>query len=602
MKAVLPLEIVDLILSLSLQQDGAADNGTDSPRRALQRFATASSPSVMTAQSAEQPINVQQAVIISAISRHHRSQFQIELYRHVTLSTVQVIALFGRTIASRPDLGTHVRSLVVLCDAAERHRSAGAAAASYRAPADAILAACPNATHLLLSCNQFDRLSAGVYNLRRPKEVTLVNVTEAQHLDGIVTRHRDLTAAALQNDPRIQAILGASTAAATPSQRAPLLADLPSSSDAQGSRLEGSAPAPVPVSQAERSLSHLHLVNFDGRLLHHLATVSSLTHLVLTNPLVPETRPGVPGLSVIPRSHLMLLLGSGNIARIIIRADLATCVRVMEELEPVEDRKLVFRPIRGSDDLLSPDQARRARTMARLGTQASALYDAVVTSKLDLLSEFYNRVRLHLLQRDPPTSSSSSGDPDTSRDSSGRTSQGRSSDSSGGGTSQSASTGWGDDDDPGHLPHQDDDTLEDFSDDDMDESDDAEGAAGALLSLPPQSDISSNASTLPTRFTNAPPLNIPIEELLRGERFTPAGLVGRNAPSQSGTEHSSASHGFTSSSSSSPRHHRQRIRRAPFVLRRADLRGATQANIEICAELYEALAADAGLETEMHFW
>lgn len=601
MKAVLPLEIVDLILSLSLRQDGSSDDDRDSPRRALQSSATGSPPSVMTAQSAEQLINVQQAVVISAISRHHRSQFQIELYRHVTLSTVQVIALFVRTIASRPDLGTHVRSLVVLCDAAERHRSADAAA-SYRVPADAILAACPNATHLLLSCNQFDRLSAGVYNLHRPKEATLVNVTEAQHLDGIVTRHRDLTAAALQNDPRIQAILGASTAAATPSDRAPLLAGLPSSADARGPRLEGTAPAPVPVPQIERSLSHLHLVNFDGRLLHHLATVSSLTHLVLTNPLVPETRPGVPGLSVIPRSHLMLLLGSGNIARIIIRADLATCVRVMEELEPIEDRKLVFRPIRRSGDLLFPDQARRPRTMARLGNQASALYDAVVTSKLDLLSEFYNRVRLHLLQGDSPISSSSSGDPDTSRDSSGRTSQGRSSDSSGGGTSQSASTGWGDDDDPGHLPHQDDDTSEDFSDDDMDESDDAEDGAGPLLSLPPQSDISSNAPTLPMRSINAPPLNIPIEELLRGERFTPAGLVGRNAPSQSGTEHSSASHGFTSSSSSSPRHHRQRIRRAPFVLRRADLRGATQTNIDICAELYEALAADAGLETEMHFW
>ncbi|SPO26584.1 uncharacterized protein UTRI_04173 [Ustilago trichophora] len=601
MKAVLPLEIVDLILSLSLRQDGSSDDDRPSPRRASQRSATGSSPSVMTAQSAEQLINVQQAVIISALSRHHRSQFQIELYRHVTLSTVQVIALFGRTITSRPDLGTHVRSLVVLCDAAERHRSADAAA-SYRAPADAILAACPNATHLLLSCNQFDHLSAGIYNLYRPKEATLVNVTEAQHLDGIVTRHRDLTAAALQNDPRIQAILGASTAAATPGDRAPFIAGLPSSADTRGPRLEGTAPAPVPVPQTERSLSHLHLVNFDGRLLHHLATVSSLTHLVLTNPLVPETRPGVPGLSVIPRSHLMLLLGSGNIARIIIRADLATCVRVMEELEPVEDRKLVFRPIRRSGDLLFPDPARRPRTTARLGNQASALYDTVVTSKLDLLSEFYNRVRLHLLQRDSPTSTSSSGDPDTSRDSSGRTSQGRSSNSSGEGTSQSASTGWGDDDDPSHLPHQDDDTSEDFSDDDMDESDDAEDAADPLHSLPPQTDISSNAPTVPMRSINAPPPNIPIEELLRGERFTPAGLVGRNAPSQSGTEHSSASHGFTSSSSSSPRHHRQRIRRAPFVLRRTDLRGATQANIDICAELYEALAADAGLETEMHFW
>ena len=602
MKAILPLEIIDLILLLSLDRDDSFENDAERLTRSSEREATASLSYVATATGAKRLVAIQQAIAISLLSRHHRAQFQIELYRHVTLLTLDSIAFFHRTLSSRSDLGSKVQSLAILSEAADGQlgalsgaltssaiSTAGEPAIDSFSAADAVLLACPNTTHLLINCNRFRKLSNGVYSLHRPKEVTLVNVHHPADLDGIVTRHRDLTAAALQNDPRIQAILGSGSAQR--SDQAPQQSNPPASSIFESPEPDQSGLAP----QAERSLSHLHLVHFDGRLLHHLATVSSLTHLVLTHPMTPETRPGVPGLSVIPRSHLMLLLGSGNIARIIIRASLATCLRLMEELAPIEDRKLVFRPIRMPGDPLFPDQAQRLRTTARLGDQAAALYEAVASSQLDVLAEFYDRVRLHQRQAELPASSA---DPDSSRDSSGRTSQGRSSESSGGGTSGSVSTGWGDEEDAGPGAPPEDDGSDDLSEDDLEESDDAhdssDPAPAQRTSLP-----HSVPTAAVTRSINAPPLNIPIEELLRAERFLPAGLVGRTPPSQSS---SSASPGVTSSSSSSPRRSRQRIRRAPFVLRRTDLRGATQSNIDVCAELYEALAADAGLETEMHFW
>ncbi len=98
---------------------------------------------------------------------------------------------------------------------------------------------------------------------------------------------------------------------------------------------------------------------------------------------------------------------------------------------------------------------------------------------------------------------------------------------------------------------------------------------------------------------NAPPLNIPIEELLRAERFTPAGLARTAAPA---SQASSGSHDLSSSASSSPHGQRRRLHRSPFALRQDRLRGATNSNLDILANLYEALASHAGLEQEMNFW
>ncbi len=203
-------------------------------------------------------------------------------------------------------------------------------------------------------------------------EITLIDVDHERHLAGIVTRHRDLSAAALQNDPRMRSVLGLTAQTISPAS---------------------TAEARTPTVHGERSLSHLHLVNFDARLLHHLVTLSSLTHLVLTHPRVPERRAGAPGLAVIPRSPLMLLLGSGNVARIIIRADLATCIRIMDEVAPIEDRKLVFRPIRSEAIALFPEQARDVSPSSRLSSQGNALHDSIKLRKLDLLAEYQTRLR-----------------------------------------------------------------------------------------------------------------------------------------------------------------------------------------------------------------
>lgn len=603
-KVALPVEIVEYILLLSIQQRGLLDGDSIPQISNPIGWASSTSVSSSTSSNKEKIINSRQALAICFLSKHYRIRFQPELYRHVTLSSVRSVNLFGRTCGVRPDLSLNVQSLAIVPNGAHSRVQQGSAvpvdsAATAREPrhaavdesaADASLSACPNATHLLLFCRQFSDLSPGLYNLRRPKEVTLIDVNHAADLEGIVARHRDLTAAALQTDPRIRAILGSSSASGLEQ----------ANSSRQPASVRSTDP-PIPAG-AERSLTHLHLVNFDGRLLHHLVTVSSLTHLVLTHPLLPDTRPGVPGLSIIPRSHMMLLLGSGHIARIVIRAELPVCLRLMEELAPIEDRKLVFRPIRKPDDPLFPGGSQRQRIAARLGDQATAIYDAAATNSLDLLEEFCNRVRLSVRQFELVTSLE---DPDTSRDSFGRTSQGRSSESSAGATSQSASTGSADDQNVAPIVQPDDAESDNSSDNEYDDSD---AADSPRLSRPLlQQDASTSIPAQRAAGGGMPPLNIPIEELLRSERFGPAGPTGQSTRSHSESTPSQASSGAspftTSSSSSSPaRHQRQRIQRGPFVLRRTDMRGATQANIDLCAQLYEALATDAGLDEAMHFW
>ena len=593
MVAALPVEIVDLILRISLQQSSLSVDEPSQQVRAWPISDAASPWPLLSSHKADPPIDAAQAAIVSVLSRHHRDSFQHHLYRHVALFNHRCLELFARTITSRPDLSTRVRSLFILCN--DRHAASpqdiGRDAQSgldsdpaHRTVADVILSACPDVTHLLLSCNQFARLSTGLYNLRRPKDVTLVNVTRIDDLFGIVTRHRDLTAASLQNDPRIQAILRGGPTQAHQEQPAELV---------DPTRSPSTSPQLALAARAERSLSHLHLVNFDTRLLHRLVTLSSLTHLVLTHPAVPDRRPGAPGLSVIPRSHLMLLLGSGNISRIIIRADLATCIRIMEEIAPIQDRKLVFRPLGSGVDPCSWPSSQTSSRIARLGSDVAALYESIVASEVDFLAEFYHRLRPSARRRQAQFSTSSAEDGDTSRDSSGLASHGRSSDSSAGGssgssgvaTSQSVSAGSGDDDQPAIN------STEDYGSDDQEALDDDED------DVPP----------VPARVlnTNAPPLNIPIEELLRSERFNPAGHVAPTTCSSgasSGTEH-------TGNASRSTHPSRQRQRFAPqsaFALRRTDLRGATHHNILLCTRLSEALAAisgtDAAAHSEINFW
>ncbi|CBQ73786.1 conserved hypothetical protein [Sporisorium reilianum SRZ2] len=532
MVAALPVEIVDLILRHSLHHD---------------------------ARKAAPPIDTRQAATLSALSRRYHDVFQPDLYRYVTLLSAAALRLFARTLGARPQLGTHVRSLAILCTDDAESGGGGDTVA------DAVLQACVGATHLLLECAQFRALARALYALHRPAELTLVNVTRADDVLGIVTRHRDLTAASLQANPRIQALLGSSTPSILAQEQAAL--------------------AP----RAEHSLSHLHLVHFDARLLHRLVTLSSLTHVVLTHPHVPERRPGAPGLAVIPRSHLMLLLGSGNIARVMVRADLATCVRIMEEIAPIEDRKLVFRPV--STEAAGVASRSTQAVGARLGGEAAALYDSVHASDVDLLAEFDARLRPRTRSR-----AAAAEDADTSRDSSGRTSHGRSSDSSARTTTSSGSaSGSG----TGSTGSGDDDTERRQPDDDPPSSSSASSS----------SSDSDNEAPFPAhaRSTTAPPLNIPIEELLRSERFTPAGLVAPShapsSPASSATEHTSSASARTASHTRRPR---RASRTTPFSLRKTDLRGATLANIELCSAVLDAFGEGEGdggaRETGRGFW
>ncbi|KAJ9477841.1 Helicase C-terminal domain-containing protein-containing protein [Pseudozyma hubeiensis] len=586
MKATLPIEIVESILRLSLQDNGLTEKDARPEVRSLSLSETVSSSPPVSSHQPARSVETRHAVTVSLLAKHYRNLFQPYLYRYVTLPTDRSIRLFARTLSSRTDLATQVRSLVILTptwdllpEALETDQAPDSAT-TVQTAAGGVLSACPNATHLLVDCRRVDGLSSRLYHLRRPKELSLVHVDKEHDLDGIVTRHRDLIAASLQNDPRLRSVLGATSAR----------------TDRTGQPTEV-PPSPSIASQAERSLSHLHLVHFDGRLLHRLVTLSSLKHLVLTYPHVPDRRPGAPGLSILPRSHLMLLLGSGNIARVIIRAELATCIRIMEEIAPIEDRKLIFRPIRSNADLLFTDASQQSTKVAQLGTRAAALYDSISANELDLLAEFYNRV-----QRDasrPESSKSqnaSSTDADTSRDSSGR-SHGRRSNSSGGsasGTSQRASVGWSSSDEGEAGPPLQQQRHDRALSDDYDSEDEEPFDYSPDSHAPP-----------PVRtVTNAPPLNIPIEELLRSERFQPAGLRTSSSPSSSGTEQTS---------NASPQQPQRRppmpLCQTPFSLRGTDLRGATADNIDLCTELFDALMSEGGggrgetsARGEMAFW
>lgn len=587
MKAKLPIEIVESILRLSLQDNGLPEKDTRTEARSLSLSETVSSSPPVSSHQPNRFIETRHAVIVSLLAKHYRNLFQAYLYQHVTLPTDRSIRLFARTLSSRIDLATQARSLIILAPTwdlppeALGTDPAPDSATTVQTAAGGILSACPNATLLLVDCRRVDSLSSRLYHLRRPKELTLVNVEKEHDLDGIVSRHRDLIAASLQNDPRFRSVLGATS---TRTDRTGQPTEVPPSSSI--------------AAQAERSLSHLHLVRFDGRLLHRLVTLSSLKHLVLTHPHVPERRLGAPGLSVLPRSHLMLLLGSGNIARIIIRAELATCIRIMEEIAPIEDRKLIFRPIRSNADLLFTDAPQQSTMVAQLGTRAAALYDSISASKLDLLAEFYNRVRRDASRPESSKSHiSSSTDADTSRDSSGR-SHGRSSDSSrgsGSGTGQRVSAGWSSSDEGEAGP-----PLQQQRHDRGAPSDDYDSDDEEPFDYSPESHAPPPVRTV----TNAPPLNVPIEELLRSERFQPAGLRPSSSPPSSGTEQTS------NASPQQPQHRPPMLlRQTPFSLRGTDLRGATADNIDLCTELFDALISEGGggrgeasARGEMAFW
>ncbi|PWZ00316.1 hypothetical protein BCV70DRAFT_206562 [Testicularia cyperi] len=486
---VLPLEVVDLILTLSLAN---ADCNLDPTASRL--------PGALA--------SITQAARFCRISKHHRQLFTPLLYRHVVLLDAVRIKLFHRTVVETPGFGSLVRYLVLVASeglnqprllqdpslttptlfqrtTVDDYRGDGDAGVSEGDPtaspgppsastsssaslpsvpvppsasastltgdvegagmspevsrhmADRILSSCRNLTHLILSRDLFSDWSAGLVGLVRPREVSLIDVSRAADLDGLATRHRRLMTRVLENDPRIQAVLRPSDVSYTLTEHADRSHNPAAAGGFDGLRparqdsdmqsharplsqtqqeqqqqqesvslsaidtlgdVRSAASSESSATSASRSLSHLHLINFDGRLLHHLATLSSITHLVLTFPAAARALPGVPGLAVLPRSHIMMLLGSGNISKIIVRADVPTCLRIMEELQPIEDAKLVFRPIRTVDDpLFQPRSSSSSRSSPSLSDPAAARRRRGNNVKqLDVLSEFFDRVKLDI--------------------------------------------------------------------------------------------------------------------------------------------------------------------------------------------------------------
>lgn len=493
----LPIEVVDLVLDFSLHKN-----------------------SHLLA-------NIAQAATLCRLSKHHRIRYTKILYRHVVLLHQRAKLAFRATVTQQPELGALVSTLVVLPDPSSLEEPT----------ADRILSACPNAIHLLLSRQCFFDWSPGLYRLVCPREVTLVGVLRASDLDGLATRHRELMTRVLENDPHIQSALRAS---ATPDEDVSL-PPTTSLSFSSPPRL----PAPFMLQSSPKSLTHLHLLNFDGHLLHHLATLSSLTHVVLTNPTAPPRDPATPTLALIPRATLLLLLATGNIAKLVIRADIASCLTIMEQVMPINDAKLVFRPSRTPKDPLFDRSPGSGPSVSHI-------------REVEIMSEFMDRVKVdtHRVGREWSSPGSSS-DTGTSHGSSG-----------------SASRSSNNSEEDERSSHHDDDYFDD------------------------EDDNHQRADTRQQGFSSdAPPPRIPIEELLRQENFQ-----GRGYASNTRTQPDSSVHTSEGLSNSSDTRRKLRAKRGPFVAQRHDLRGATQANVDQLSLLYDTLAADAGVEQEMQFW
>ncbi|PWN49372.1 hypothetical protein IE53DRAFT_317770 [Violaceomyces palustris] len=270
--------------------------------------------------------NPHMTATVCRISRGFHKAFTKLLYRSVHLDDDWSIECFQRTVSDNPELAALVRHLASGNYVAHDPASAGPTA-------DRILASCPNVTHVFLSRARFLDWSPGLYRMATATEVTLQDVTRSSDLDGLASRHRSNVENALRNNPTISRILG------DRSSRLGMNA-FPAFSTLAMPMTTSRITAPL------LPLTHLHLVSFDGRLIHHLVQISSITHLTLTLPQLPARAPGTPGLSILPRSHLMLLLGSGRLRRIVIRAELRDCARICEELLPIHDDRLRFRPIR----------------------------------------------------------------------------------------------------------------------------------------------------------------------------------------------------------------------------------------------------------------
>ncbi|KAN0059854.1 hypothetical protein ACQY0O_008428 [Thecaphora frezii] len=437
----LPQELVDKILHLSAIST-------------RQEYYAALRPSQSWRYTSHPPLSSSHLAKLCLVSRSLNETFTKVLYRSVVLSNDRTAARFAETVSSNPQLGRHVRHLVILApddlrvrpsligqardgpsnprrvdnDALTRYASEHGSGDSPQASvAESILFCCPNATHLLLSRSRFHDWSPGLYSMASAREITLLGVGRGSELDGLASRHRQNVTAALESNPTIQALLN--TSSVRPPQRERGETGHSGGSGSSASASQGSSPMGVeggasPEASADAAslsssgssgladsrphqprpaprlpLTHLHLVNFDGRLIHHLAQLTSLTHVVFSfpGPFASSVDDAGP---LLPRSHLLLLLGSGRIRRIVIRASPSTCHRIMEEISPIRDEKLIFRPIKlkSAGQEVTSHRPRASSQSTSGGSSASHSTNGQGVQVVDLLAEWWERIHLDALQ------------------------------------------------------------------------------------------------------------------------------------------------------------------------------------------------------------
>ena len=631
--ATLPIEVVEQILRLSSFRPGpASSSSTTSGQRSLRRghFSYPVRDSHQLAQ-------------LCLLSRSLNQTFTPELYHSVELLHLGALDAFKTTVIENERLGQHVRHLAIMrtpdlgasstspADALRRHEQRQQARVgapletpdlgqqpalatqhlsptTLGPPADRILALCPNVTHLLLSRSFFYDWSRGLYRMASLREIGLIDVVRASDFDGLVSRHREAMTAALQNDPRMQSILNPGASVSVPSPMGTAATGAGAVQD-EASTTQSSASHPSVTNAPQRlnipvNLTHLHLVNFDGRLIHHLAQLTSLTHLVFTNPLVPELAPGAPGLAVIPRSHLLLLLGSGRIRKIIIRAEATNCLRILEEVMPIDDQKLIFRPIQtrinDAGSALASDTSQSSSSSRSTGAAREA----------DILGEWWQRVHRDSDGTGRPRTSSRS---TSSREQDSFDSSEMEGDSSWSDDRGPASSGGGSGGNTSGSYYDSDEYIS--SDEDMENrSDNRSGARSAghtnagstateagpsTMPLLPSGLATGMAERGPAPAPAAPPLQTPIETLLQYETGLPRTAWGASLASAD----RASTHLALPTQSQQVRPRRQGPHsRGLYSSRRSDVRGATNAGSERLLELIEAEHDPATLGTAMAFW
>lgn len=258
------------------------------------------------------------AAAIAQVCHSTRSLGLSALYATVILRDDTRIALFRRTCTENAELAALVRNIAILGNACPGPSDAGRSGA-VGPVADRILQRCTNAVRVLIDRPFFFDWSPGLFAMKAAEEVTLINASRKTDLDGLLARHEANIVEAMRGE-----------GVSLPGIDDPALA-LPLASGAlYGDR--------VP-------LRALHLCSVEGRLLADLVPLTGLTHITLTHPTLPRHHGQAPSLAVLPRAHVLFLLRSTRLRRLLIRGHPYVLSTIAWELAPIEDDRLRFRAL-----------------------------------------------------------------------------------------------------------------------------------------------------------------------------------------------------------------------------------------------------------------